>query len=84
MEQSEIDKANAAKEKLRKALEGDNIDEIRQAKDELSKIVQELSVKLYQQAQQKTAEAGSGQSENKQRDNVVDAEFEDLDQDKKE
>ncbi len=84
VEQSEIDKANAAKEKLRKALEGDNIDEIRQAKDELSKIVQELSIKLYQQAQQKTAEAGSGQSENKQRDNVVDAEFEDLDQDKKE
>jgi molecular chaperone DnaK len=82
VEQSDIDKANTAKEKLQKALESGNFDEIRQAKDELQNVVQALSIKLYQQAQQQTSGTQGNQSENKQRDNVVDAEFEDLDQNK--
>ncbi|WP_139490444.1 molecular chaperone DnaK [Brevibacillus dissolubilis] len=83
VDQAEIDKANEAKDKLKKALEGGNIDEIKSAKDELSEIVQQLSVKLYeqaaqaQQAAQGGADADQGASANK--DNVVDADYEVVD-----
>lgn len=52
VDQAEIDKANEGKEKVKKALEGDNLDEIKAATDELTEIVQQLSVKLYEQAAQ--------------------------------
>ena len=47
---SETEKANAAKEELKKALEGENIEEINAASEKLTEIVQQLSVKLYEQA----------------------------------
>ncbi|UFJ43173.1 molecular chaperone DnaK [Brevibacillus humidisoli] len=83
VEQGEIDKANEAKEKLKKALEGNNLEEIKSAKEELSQIVQQLSVKLYEQAAQAAqaaqgAQAGeAGQGEKKE--NVVDADYEVVD-----
>ena len=52
----EIEKANEAKEKVKTALESDNIEEIKAATEELTEIVQQLSVKLYEQA----AQAGQG------------------------
>ncbi|GAA4858496.1 molecular chaperone DnaK [Paenibacillus vulneris] len=81
VDQGEIDKANAAKEKVKKALEGDNLDEIKAATDELTEVVQQLSVKLYEQAQQ--AQAGSageaGAEGAPKKENVVDADFEVVD-----
>lgn len=83
VDQAEKDKANQAKEKLQKALAGNNFEEIKAAKEELEKVVQELSIKLYQQAQQQATSAQTGsQNESPKRENVVDAEFEDLDQNK--
>lgn len=82
VDQAEIDKANEAKEKLKKALEGDNFDEIKAASDELTEIVQQLSVKLYEQASQ-DAQASGGAEEapgaSKGKDNVVDADYEVVD-----
>ncbi|MDQ0339613.1 molecular chaperone DnaK [Caldalkalibacillus uzonensis] len=83
VDQAEVDKANEAKDKLKKALDGNNIEEIKKAKDELQEVVQQLSVKLYEQvqqaAQQAQGEAGNQQAgEKKERDNVVDAEYEDV------
>lgn len=84
VDESEKQKAEDAKDKLKKALEGEDMDEIKQAKDELQEIVQQLSVKLYEQAQQQAQQAqdqsgdGSAQSD----DNVVDAEYEEVDDDK--
>lgn len=83
---AETEKANAAKDELKKALEGDNIDEIKAASEKLTEIVQQLSVKLYEQAQ-----AQAGQAEGAEgaaaggagKDNVVDAEYEVVDEDKK-
>src|SRR5699024_10327834 len=49
---AELEKDNEAKDKLKKTLEGDDSEAIKQASEELEKVVQELSVKLYQQAQQ--------------------------------
>jgi molecular chaperone DnaK len=83
---TEIEKAEAAKEKVKTALETDNIEEISKATEELTEIVQQLSVKLYEQAaeaqQGAEGEEGSANSGAK-KDNVVDADYEVVDEDKK-
>ncbi|ERG68407.1 molecular chaperone DnaK [Exiguobacterium chiriqhucha] len=73
------ERAEAAKEKAKTALEGTDLEAIRTAKDELSNVVQELTQKVYaNMAEQQDAESAETQTEAKD-DNVVDAEFEDLD-----
>ncbi|MFP3415869.1 Hsp70 family protein, partial [Bacillus sp. SIMBA_074] len=52
IDQAEIDRANEAKDKVKKALEGGNLEEIKSTKDALSEIIQQISVKLYEQAAQ--------------------------------
>ncbi len=85
VDQAEVDKANAAKDKLKEALNGTDTDAIQKASEELSEIVQQLSVKLYEQAaqaqagQQAGGDAGAGKSE----DPVVDAEYTEVNDDKK-
>ncbi|MCT2194883.1 molecular chaperone DnaK [Paenibacillus sp. FSL K6-2441] len=81
---TEVEKANAAKEELKKVLESDNLEQIKAASEKLTEVVQQLSVKLYEQASQAAgaqgnAEAAGGQN----RDNVVDADYEVVDEDKK-
>lgn len=87
VDQAEADKANAAKDKLKQALEGDNLETIKSATEELTQIVQQLSVKLYeqaQQAQQGAAGAADGSPEGAaNKDNVVDADYEVVDDEKK-
>lgn len=83
---SEIEKANAAKEKVTEALKGDNAEEIKAAADALSEIVQQLSMKLYEQAAaqgQGAPEGGPEASSAPKKDNVVDADYEVVDEDKK-
>lgn len=84
VDQADIDKANSAKEALKKALEGGDIEAIRKAKDELLSVVQQLSVKLYEQAaqQQQAAQQAQGDGNNK-KENVVDADYEVVDDEKK-
>ena len=80
VEEADKEKAEAAKEKAKTALEGSDLEAIRTAKDELSAVVQELTQKVYaRMAEQQGAEGAEPQAEAKQDDNVVDAEFEDLD-----
>ncbi|MFC5405141.1 molecular chaperone DnaK [Cohnella soli] len=83
----EIDKANAAKEKLTAAVASDNFESITKATEELTEIVQQLSVKLYEQAAQAQQGApgadASGTGAAPKDDNVVDAEYEVVDEDKK-
>ncbi|RKN78972.1 molecular chaperone DnaK [Paenibacillus ginsengarvi] len=85
VDQGEIDKANAAKDELKKALEGNDLETITKATEQLSEVVQQLSVKLYEQAAQAQgagagagAEAGAAESGAK-RENVVDADYEVVD-----
>lgn len=85
VDQAEVDKANEAKEKVKKALESNNVDEIKAATEELTEIVQQLSVKLYEQAAQ-AQQAAQGQEPEQgaaKKDNVVDADYEVVDEDKK-
>ncbi|UHA74196.1 molecular chaperone DnaK [Paenibacillus sp. 481] len=84
VEQAEIDKANEAKDKVKAALESNNVEEIKAATEALSEIVQQLSVKLYEQAAQaQQAAEGQGGQEAPKKDNVVDADYEVVDEDKK-
>ncbi|HAZ40557.1 MAG TPA: molecular chaperone DnaK, partial [Exiguobacterium sp.] len=73
------EKAEAAKEKVTKALEGTDIEAIRAAKDELSTVVQELTQKVYENMAQQQAGAEGAQASG-QDDNVMDAEFEEVDE----
>ncbi|WP_028610356.1 molecular chaperone DnaK [Paenibacillus harenae] len=80
---SEIEKANAAKEKVTAALATDDLEQITAAAEELTQIVQQLSVKLYEQAQAaegaaEGAEGDAGASK-VNKDNVVDADYEVVD-----
>ncbi|RBW70496.1 molecular chaperone DnaK [Bacillus taeanensis] len=84
VDESEVNNANEAKDKLKKALEENNLEEIKTAKDELQEIVQQLSVKLYEQAQQQAQQAQQdGSAQGKADDNVVDADYEEVDDEKK-
>ncbi|MCG3057003.1 molecular chaperone DnaK, partial [Escherichia coli] len=77
VEEAEVTKANEAKDALKAAIEKNDLEEIKAKKDELQEVVQTLTVKMYEQAQQ--AAGGEGA----QNDDVVDAEFEEVNDDKK-
>ncbi|WP_367377043.1 molecular chaperone DnaK [Levilactobacillus cerevisiae] len=55
----EIKKAEDARDELKKAQEANNLDDMKTKKDDLNKIIQDLSVKLYQQAQQEQQAQGA-------------------------
>lgn len=80
---ADVEKTNAAKEKVKKALEGTDAEEIKKATEELTEVVQQLSVKLYEQAAQaqqaQEGAEGAAQGGAKGKDNVVDADYEVVD-----
>ncbi len=81
VEADEVAKAETAKDELKAAIEKGDLEEIRTKKDALSEIVQALTMKLYEQAQAaQGAEGAAGQQ--KADDNVVDADFEEVEKDK--
>ncbi|TYS44328.1 molecular chaperone DnaK [Bacillus infantis] len=83
VDEAEVAQANEAKDALKAAIEKNELEEIRTAKDALQEIVQNLSMKLYEEAA-KQAQAAQGAEGQGGDDNVVDAEFEEVnDNDKK-
>ncbi|WP_019154573.1 molecular chaperone DnaK [Robertmurraya massiliosenegalensis] len=81
----EVAKATEAKDALKAAIEKNDLDEIRAKKDALQEIVQNLSVKLYEEAAKQAQAAGGAEGEAgaaPKDDNVVDAEFEEIKDDK--
>lgn len=79
--EEEVQKANEAKDALKEALEKNDIEDVRTKRDALNEIVQQFSVKLYEEAA-KQAEAQQGAEETSKGDGVVDAEFEEVDDSK--
>ncbi|ERL64512.1 molecular chaperone DnaK [Schleiferilactobacillus shenzhenensis] len=57
----EIKKAQDAEDELKKAQQANNLEDMKTKRDALNKIVQDLTVKLYQQAQQNQADSGAAQ-----------------------
>lgn len=84
VDEAEVTKANAAKDELKAAIEKNDLEEIRTKKDALSEIVQNLTVKLYEEAAKAQQAAQADGAEGPADDNVVDAEFTEVkDDDKK-
>ncbi|MBL5869555.1 molecular chaperone DnaK [Bacillus sporothermodurans] len=84
VDETEVKKAEEAKEALKAAIEKNELSEIREKKEALQEIVQNLSMKLYEEAA-KQAQAGQQNAEGqdgKKDDDVVDAEFEEVKDDK--
>ena len=67
-------------EKTKKALEGEDIEKIKDAKEELLKKANELATKVYEEAAKQNQQAEEPQSDEKEdkksKDDVVDAEYE--------
>ncbi|MFT4412692.1 molecular chaperone DnaK [Fredinandcohnia humi] len=84
VDEAEVAKANEAKDALKQAIEKNDLEEIRAKKDALQEVVQQLSVKLYEQAAQasQAAQGAEGANAGKKDDDVVDAEFEEVKDDK--
>lgn len=82
VDEEEVKKAETARDELKAAVEANNIEEMKTKRDALNEIVQNLTVKLYEQAVQQQAqenpEAAQGGT-----DDVVDADFEEVDGDDK-
>ena len=78
VEEAEVKKAEDAKEELKKALEGEDIDDIKAKSEALSEIAQNLAVKLYEQANAAQGEAGQATDaqEAPKDDNTFDGDFE--------
>lgn len=89
---AEIKKVEDAHDALKKAQEANNLEEMKTKKDDLTKAIQDISVKLYEQAQQAqqqagaqgaagTQDAGNGSAGND--GNTVDGDFKEVDPDDK-
>ena len=92
LSESEVNEITTAKDDLKKALEEDNLEEIKAKKEKLTEKFHIMSSKLYEQAQaaQAAAEGQStdqsqegGTQSDKTDDNVVDADFEVVDDEDK-
>lgn len=78
---SEEDKKEAEekKDELKTALEGSDIEDIKAKKEALEQVVQQLSMKVYEQAQQAAQQGGENTSQNDS--TVEDAEFKEVNDD---
>ncbi|HAR6184426.1 TPA: molecular chaperone DnaK [Staphylococcus pseudintermedius] len=78
---SEEDKkeAEVKKDELKTALEGSDIEDIKAKKEALEQVVQQLSMKVYEQAQQAAQQGGENTSQNDS--TVEDAEFKEVNDD---
>ncbi|MCY7738730.1 molecular chaperone DnaK [Bacillus safensis] len=86
IDEEQVKKANDAKDALKTAIEKGEFEDIKAKKDELQTIVQELTTKLYEEAaKQAQAQQEGAEGAQKADDNVVDAEYEEVndDQEKK-
>lgn len=79
-------KVNAEIDNLKKALESDNVEEIKEKTDSLTKVFYDISSKLYESADQANPEAGAEQQESSGQnadDKTVDADYKVMDDDDK-
>lgn len=89
---AEIKKVEDARDALKKAQEANNLEEMKTKKDDLTKAIQDISVKLYEQAQQAQQQAGAqgaagtqyaGNGSAGNDGNTVDGDFKEVDPDDK-
>ena len=78
----EVKKAETARDELKAAVEANDLEAMKAKRDALNEVVQNLSVKLYEQAaaasQAAQGAAGADQASSQPQDGVVDADFEEV------
>ena len=74
VDQSLLDAIKTKNDVLKEAIKNNNFEEIKVAKDELNKAVQEMTMKLYEQANAAGAQGANTESSN-QDDDTIDADF---------
>src|SRR5690625_420004 len=81
VEDDEKEQVESAKEEHKTALEGTDLEAIKEKKEALEKVVQGITTKLYEQmAQEQQAEAGDENAEAANNDDdVIDAEYKEVD-----
>ncbi|MRJ48346.1 molecular chaperone DnaK [Fundicoccus ignavus] len=80
--EEEIKQAEAARDDLKAAVEANDLEDMKVKRDALNEVVQNLTVKLYEQAAQEAQAAeGAEDAEAGSSDDVVDAEFEEVEED---
>ncbi|WP_044747687.1 molecular chaperone DnaK [Bacillus alveayuensis] len=84
VDEAEVKKANEAKDALKEAIEKNDFEQMKAKKDELQQIVQQLSMKLYEEAAKQAQANQNNEAEAaKKDDNVVDAEYTEVNDDDK-
>ena len=81
---SDVQKAETARDELKAAVEANDLDAMKAKRDALNEVVQNLTVKLYEQAAAAQQAAGASQEgpteqASSNNDGVVDADFEEVD-----
>lgn len=79
VDEDEVKKAEAARDELKAAVEENDLEKMKTKRDELNEIVQALTVKLYEQAAQEQAAQAENADAQGSADDVVDADFEEVD-----
>ena len=77
----DVKKAETARDELKAAVEANDLEAMKAKRDALNEVVQNLSVKLYEQAaasQAAQGAAGAEQASSQPQDGVVDADFEEV------
>ena len=86
-DQGQVEKVKAAVEKVKEALKGSDSEAIKKATEELQQPLYEMSAAAYQEAQQAAGgtgpEPGASEGPKKEEENVVDAEYTEVKDDKK-
>ena len=75
VDQSLLDAIKTKNDALKEALKNNNFEEIKAAKDELNKAVQEMTMKLYEQANAAAGAQGASTESSNQDDDTIDADF---------
>ncbi|MGX7108394.1 molecular chaperone DnaK [Facklamia miroungae] len=83
--EEELSKAETARDELKAAVEANDLEEMKAKRDALNEVIQNLSVKLYEQAAQQAQAAQENQTDGSDTqsssdDNIVDADFEEVDE----
>ena len=75
VDQSLLDAIKTKNDALKEAIKNNNFEEIKAAKDELNKAVQEMTMKLYEQANAAAGAQGTNTESSNQDDDTIDADF---------
>ena len=75
VDQSLLDAIKTKNDALKEAIKNNNFEEIKAAKDELNKAVQEMTMKLYEQANAAAGTQGASTESSNQDDDTIDADF---------